>query len=264
MNRREVHVTETPARVDRFDVGFDHGRLPNRFGDGGRLRLVTFATASACLALAAAAQAGLGEASIAPAPAGGPLVSPQYQAQITDTGAKAGPPWPAANPSGGVTHVAAGSDLGPAVAGAQPRPTRRLVAGGQPRRVPTWYRSQNAQYQLYEILQYQFHRLSAAHLRGDAALSSPEMPSLRTSNRSLIVKTIAPWIVQTDARSRAPGVISSTVRPTAPKSGREQVADARLLLRLGLALGLAYVVFLVAWFWSTRHRTHGVARVVRF
>jgi hypothetical protein len=42
------------------------------------------------------------------------------------------------------------------------------------------------------------------------------------------------------------------------------LADARLLLGLGLALGLAYLAFLVAWFWLTRNRTHGVARVVRF
>ncbi len=69
---------------------------------------------------------------------------------------------------------------------------------------------------------------------------------------------IAWWIAPSDAQDPGTKVISSAVRPTG------QVADARILLRLGLALGLAYLVFLVAWFWTTRNRTHGAARVVRF
>lgn len=41
--------------------------------------------------------------------------------------------------------------------------------------------------------------------------------------------------------------------------------DARLLLRLGLGLALAYLVFLAVWFWRTRNSTEGAAaRVVRF
>jgi hypothetical protein len=56
------------------------------------------------------------------------------------------------------------------------------------------------------------------------------------------------------------GRYALTHEPGAISSG-----DARLLLRLGLALGLAYIVFLAAWFWRTRNRTEGaVARVVRF
>jgi len=65
-------------------------------------------------------------------------------------------------------------------------------------------------------------------------------------------------IVLNVTQAHSSKVISSAVH------SNEQVADARLLLRLGIALGLAYLVFLVAWFWTTRDRRHGVARVVRF
>jgi len=40
--------------------------------------------------------------------------------------------------------------------------------------------------------------------------------------------------------------------------------DARRLLQLGLALGIVYLLFLIAWFWGTRGRRHGVGRMVRF
>jgi len=56
------------------------------------------------------------------------------------------------------------------------------------------------------------------------------------------------------------GRYALTRDPQAISSG-----DARVLLRLGLGLGLTYIVFLAAWFWGTRNRTEGaVARVVRF
>jgi hypothetical protein len=287
-NGREARVTATPARVNRFD----HDRLSHRFGGGGRLQLVTLATAGACLALSAATHAAAGEAAItggstttapvartpAPAEAIGapdtaaltaePLVSPQYQAKAADTEARAGPTGPAADPSGGdATDVAAGSDpesrlmqLAGAVVGAVPVPTRRLVAGGQAglaarlsarqaRTAPlstAWYRTQKSRYQLHQRSQQEI---------GDP-LSVVVPPFLR-DNLKPKVDQIGQQIVRRDAQANGPKVISSAVRPT------EQVADARLLLRLGLALGLAYLVFLVAWFWTTRDRTHG-ARVVRF
>ena len=291
---REARVMATPARVNRFD----HHRLSHRFGGGGRLQLVTLATAGACLALSAATHAAAGEASItggstttapvvrAPAPAqvigapdtaaltAEPLVSPQYQAKAADTETKAGPTGPAADPSGGdatdATDVAAGSDpesrlmqLAGAVVGVVPVPTRRLVAGGQaglaarqgpsPRQARTaplsaaWYRTQKSQYQL--------HQRSPQEM-GDR-LSATASPFLR-DNVEPKVDQIDQQIVQRDAQANGSKVISSAVRPTT------QVADARLLLRLGLALGIAYLVFLVAWFWTTRDRAHGFARVERF
>jgi hypothetical protein len=69
---------------------------------------------------------------------------------------------------------------------------------------------------------------------------------------------IGSWIGVEHAQKPGRKLISSPVRPN------ERIADAKLLLRLGIGLGLAYVVFLVAWFWTTRDRRHGVARVVRF
>jgi hypothetical protein len=33
--------------------------------------------------------------------------------------------------------------------------------------------------------------------------------------------------------------------------------DARILMQLGMLLGLAYVGFLTVWFWATRVRPHG-------
>jgi len=287
---REARVTATPAHVDRFD----HDRLSHRFAGGGRLQLVALATAGACFALSAATHAAAGEASVtggstttarvarAPAPAEAigapdtaaltaePLVSPQYQAKAADTEAIAGPTGPAADPSGGdATDVAAGSDpesrliqLAGAVVGAVPVPTRRLMAGGQAglaarprfnarqaRTAPlsvAWYRTQKSRYQLHQRSPQEMgDRLSAM------------APPFLGDNLESKVDQIGQQIVQRDVQANGPKVISSAVRPT------EQVADARLLLRLGLALGLAYLVFLVAWFWTTRDRTHG-ARVVRF
>ena len=283
---REARVTATPAHADRFD----HDRLSHRFGGGGRLQLVTLAMAGACLALSAATHAAAGEASItggsttapvarAPTPAEAigapdtaaltaePLVSPQYQAKATDTEGKAGPTGPAADPSGGdATDVAAGSDpesrlmqLAGGIVGAVPR---RLVAGSQgglvarpplsarQARTPlsaAWYRTQKSRYQLNQGSPQEISDLISAMV-----------PPFLRGNLDPKVDQIGQQIARRDAQVNGPKVISSAVRPT------EQVADARLLLRLGLALVLAYLVFLVAWFWTTRDRTHGVTRVVRF
>jgi hypothetical protein len=281
---REARVTEIPARADRFD----HDRLSHRFGGGGRLQLVTLATAAACLALSAATHAAAGEASVtggsttiasvarvpAPSEAIGapdaaaltaePLVSPQYQAKAADTEAKAGPTGPAADPSGGdatdATDVAAGSDpesrpmrLAGSVVGAGGQAglaARQGLSGRQGHTAPlsaAWYRTQKSRYQL--------HQRSSQEISDRVSAMTP--PFLRDTLDSK-VDQIGQQISQRDAQANGPKVISSAVRPT------EQVADARLLLRLGLALGLAYLVFLVAWFWTTRDRAHGVARVERF
>ena len=127
---------------------------------------------------------------------------------------------------------------------------RQGLSGRQRRTAPlsaAWYRTQKSRYQL--------HQRSPQEM--SARLSVMVPPFLR-DNLEPKVDQIGQQIVQRDAQANGPKVISSAVRPT------EQVADARLLLRLGLALGLAYLVFLVAWFWTTRDRAHGVARVERF
>jgi hypothetical protein len=43
-----------------------------------------------------------------------------------------------------------------------------------------------------------------------------------------------------------------------------RLADSRRLLQIGLALGLAYLVFLTFWFWGTRGRHRGLRRGARF
>ncbi len=218
------------AHIDRLDLG----ELSDRFGGRGRLRLVTLAAASACLALSVAI------------PAAEALVSPQYQAKTTDTGPKVGAAGPAADPSGGgVADVAAGSD-------SQGRLTQfgsSLVGGHLPNTPSTvvWYRTQNTRYQLHQ----------RSSQRGGARQSDMSLSFVRWNGDSK-TNRIDRQIVLNVTQAHGSKVISSAVH------SNEQVADARLLLRLGIALGLAYLVFLVAWFWTTRDRRHGVARVVRF
>jgi len=260
-NGKEAHVTATPAHVE-----FDQGRLPHRLGGGGSLRLVTLAAASACLAFfSPSSSSPIGSAARSPAPATVVpavelLVSPQYQAKTADTEDKAGP---AADPSGGdVAAVAAGSgprgrwtQLAGAVAGAEPLALRRVVAGPalsapHARPVPQaeeWYRKQITRYQLHQT-----SRISITRLR--SPIPSSFLDQTLGSKFNQIIKQIDGG----ETQAHGAKVISSPVRPT------EGLADARLLLGLGLALGLAYLAFLVVWFWLTRNRTHGVARVVRF
>jgi len=188
------------------------------------------------------------------------LVSPQYQAKTADTEDKAGP---AADPSGGdVAAVAAGSgprgrwtQLAGAVAGAEPLALRRVVAGPalsapHARPVPQaeeWYRTQITRYQLHQT-----SRISITRLR--SPIPSSFLDQTLGSKFNQIIKQIDGG----ETQAHGAKVISSPVRPT------EGLADARLLMGLGLALGLAYLAFLVLWFWLTRNHTHGVARVVRF
>jgi hypothetical protein len=214
-NGREAHVD----RLDRRP-------LSDRFGGGGRLRLVTLAAASAYLALSAAI------------PAAEALVSPQYQAKTSDTGPKGGATGPAADPTGGSDPQGRLTQFGSS-----------LVGGHLPTRPPAaaWYRTQNARYQLHQRssrrMSSRQNAMSLSFVRWNGDSKTNQI------DRQIVVK---------DAQAHGSKVISSAVHPG------EQVADARLLLRLGIALGLAYLVFLVAWFWTTRDRRHGVTRVMRF
>lgn len=47
---------------------------------------------------------------------------------------------------------------------------------------------------------------------------------------------------------------TSSSRADVPAPQREDLGDRRLMLQIGGALGLAYVGFLVVWFWATRLR----------
>jgi hypothetical protein len=173
------------------------------FGGRGRRRLVPLATA---LVLVAAAPAG----------ATNRLISAQYQAKSGDTATTAG-----------VAVLAGLTAQGAGPLGAS----------------TTWYRTQNARYQLPR----------------DSFISSAQSPGYMTNlerARSASVPRynglqIALQIHRSAAVTHEPRAISSS--------------DARLLLRLGLGLGLTYILFLAVWFWRTRNRTEGAAaRVVRF
>jgi hypothetical protein len=107
----------------------------------------------------------------------------------------------------------------------------------------TWYRTGNARYQL-QINSFRLSGQSPGYIVNPKRVLPASIPR---STRLQIVRQIG----GRDALGHEPRAISS--------------GDARLLLRLGLGLGLAYIVFLAAWFWRTRHRTEGAAaRVVRF
>ena len=55
---------------------------------------------------------------------------------------------------------------------------------------------------------------------------------------------------------------TSSGRADVPAQQRESLGDRRLMLQIGGALGLAYIGFLVVWFWATRLRP-GPQRGVR-
>ena len=218
---------------------------------GGRFVVAVLAV-GVCLALSAAANAAVREASIAgdsvaaaamaPIATPEPLVSPQYQAEIADTGTRAGPTGPAADPSGGgAPRAAAGSDpeglikgFGPVRIGTRgslaARPAQDLRPG------QTWYQTKKSRYQLHVAIS------NASH-----------------SFRHVIVVQTPPSIAQLIPAWNSRDKVISAFAGT-----QGQSKDARRLLQLGFGLGLAYLVFLVCWFWATRNKPHGVGRVVRF
>jgi hypothetical protein len=62
---------------------------------------------------------------------------------------------------------------------------------------------------------------------------------------------------------RLPAIpLPHAIAPPAVAGGR--LANTRRLLQIGLALGIAYLVFLSFWFWGTRGRHRGLRRGVRF
>jgi hypothetical protein len=147
---------------------------------------------------------------------------------------------PAADPYGGkIAPVAAASDP----------PGRRIQRplASEQRELPAaaWYRLRNARYQWRNEIRQKIRAQQNTTISASVDI-----------NWRWKLDPIAAQTGQRDAQSQHPRLIPGAVRPN--------VADDRLLLRLGLALGLAYLVFLVAWFWGTRDRRHGVERVVRY
>lgn len=106
-----------------------------------------------------------------------------------------------------------------------------------------WYRTLNRQYQLQSD-SFPLSTQSQGYARSPERAIAASVPPY---NRLQIASRIS----RDDAATRESQAISS--------------GDARLLVRLGLGLGLAYLVFLAAWFWRTRNSTESAAaRMVRF
>jgi hypothetical protein len=83
-----------------------------------------------------------------------------------------------------------------------------------------------------------------------------------TAKSSAISARTTPSLQRAGHGSTAPK-LARAVRPAAvaPSSDRP-LKNTRAMLQLGMLFGLAYVGFLVAWFWSTRFR-RGVRRPLR-
>lgn len=184
-------------------------------------------------------------------------VSPQYQAKNTDIGAGA-----SRRPGGSTADMRSKSSI-PAVWLSEPFYRRGAVPTSQspaPRkavalhRLPTWYQAAYSQYRLPgEITEPDLGSVRSAF-----GVIASELPLLIRSTPSHIRPVI-------DSQSGSDN-FSSPVIPARQSLSEPQAhaADKKRLLQLGLALGLAYVVFLAGWFWKTRGGRHGIGRVVRF
>ena len=107
----------------------------------------------------------------------------------------------------------------------------------------SWHGKRNARYQLQNAA-FPTSAQSPEHIVNRERAMSEPIPSHNPWR-------IASQIGRSHAATQEPQAISSS--------------DARLLLQLGIGLGLTYIVFLAAWFWHTRNRTKGAAaRMVRF
>jgi len=75
----------------------------------------------------------------------------------------------------------------------------------------------------------------------------------RIFDRETAAQISAPIVYRVDSHN----VISG-------RAGGIDPRDARTLVRLGLFLGFAYVLFVVLWLWKTRGRPHRAGRIVRY
>ena len=147
-----------------------------------------------------------------------------------DSRAVISPQYQAKNVSNAVEAEPQGSTANPPRGG-----TSQVAAEADPSNSRTRYHPVYLQYQLL-----------GAIVRPATAQGAPDGLGIVERTKSATSRAI-------DARK-----VISTVTP-----GLDQ-KDVRRLFRLGLVLGLAYLVFLVLWLWRTRIRPHGRRRVVRY
>lgn len=147
-----------------------------------------------------------------------------------DSRAVISPQYQAKNVSNAVEAEPQGSTANPPRGGAS-----QVAAEADPSNSQTRYHAVYLQYQLL-----------AAIVRRATAQDAPDGFGIVERTKSTTSRAI-------DAQK-----VISTVTP-----GLDQ-KDVRRLFRLGLVLGLAYLVFLVLWLWRTRIRPHGRRRIVRY
>lgn len=88
--------------------------------------------------------------------------------------------------------------------------------------------------------------------------------SHRSTRRDISTKLgVLPARVERLASSLPQRAVDPQVGVEPRPAGSQRLTDERRLLQLGLVFGLAYVFFLVFWFWRTRDRRRGVGRVLR-
>jgi len=121
-------------------------------------------------------------------------------------------------------------------------------------RLRAWYQAVYSRYRLLVPITASDPSAPRTLTRTIAANLSPILSSKLADIQSVIGTSMS---LQTFRST----VIPARERPVEPQA---QAVERRRLLELGLALGLAYVTFLVGWFWKTRGRRHSVGRVVRF
>jgi cobalamin biosynthesis Mg chelatase CobN len=140
------------------------------------------------------------------------------------------PQYQAKNVSNAVEAEPQGSTANPLRGG-----TSQVAAEADPSNSQTRYHAVDLQYQL-----------PASITRPAIAQGAPDRLGIVERTRSATSRPIG-------ARK-----VISTATPGLDRK------DVRRLFRLGLVLGLAYLVFLVLWLWRTRIRPHGRRRVVRY
>lgn len=110
-----------------------------------------------------------------------------------------------------------------------------VAAEADPSKSRTWYHSFHLQYQLFRSIPERTTTGSIRYRLMIAGRTTP--PTSRPISARKLIPTVVPGLNQ---------------------------KDARILFRLGLVLGLTYLVFLVVWLWGTRVRPHDRGRVVRY
>ena len=211
-----------------------------------------------------------------------PLISPEYHARIVDTEAKSWVDSTATALVGGATHpAAAATQTAPALehtsrrsmAHADPRSrTTSLASGGRPRmpasrEPPAWYRVSRFQYQFRAAISHRENLLVYLPMQNisssDRHRTTASTHAVRRVAARVVVRTARRSVLSIASQISSSKRISRVISPMQRHPSDGGPPNGRTLLQLGALLGLAYVLFVVFWFWKTR-AGHRFRREVRF